>query len=90
MKLWKQFVVVSVLAGIFISAGLTVAANQEEPRHGGTFRFALGVPITHLTLGKSQASIANTILRGIFENLVDRDIQGKFLPSLAKSWKVSC
>lgn len=89
MKSWKKILVFCVLAGVLITYGLALAASQDQPQHGGTLRFVLGVPITHLTLGKSQASIASTIQRGIFEKLIERDMQGKFLPGLAKSWSVS-
>jgi peptide/nickel transport system substrate-binding protein len=89
MKAFRRIVALAVTVVIIGFVGIVCAASQDQPQKGGTLRFVLGVPITHLTLGKSEASIAATVKRGIFETLVERDMEGNFLPSLAKSWKVS-
>jgi len=89
MKLWKFLFVLILFPGVLMLDDPSAALAQSKPRQGGVLRFALGVPITHLTMGKSEASDAGTIKRAIFETLIERDMQGNYLPSLAKSWNVS-
>lgn len=88
MKTWK-WIAVFALASAVLMFHSSVGLAQSKPRQGGVLRVALGVPVTHLTLGKSLASDAGNLQRAIFEKLIDRDIKGNYLPGLAKSWSVS-
>jgi len=77
------------LTVLFLMGTFSLVTAQAGVKYGGTLTFVIGVPPVTLAPGKSVASIVNTIRAAIYETLVDRDLEGNFVPGLATSWEVS-
>jgi len=88
MKVEKKIGLLVAAFSVVVLLG-TMCCAEETPQYGGTLRFVIGSPITTLAPGKSTASIADTINKGLIEQLVTRDMQGTFVPLLATSWSIS-
>lgn len=78
------------LAGL--GAGATPIGKTKEgakPKSGGTWTIAIVEEPDTLDPHKTGAAVSDTILGNVFDSLIAKDLNGKYVPGLASKWTIS-
>ena len=91
-KIYKGLIISFIFIGTLLLSGfpaLTVEAQEEEPKYGGTFIFS--GPAEPIVLCPTIAgdTYSNWVLAEVMEPLVEYDEKLEIEPRLAESWEIS-
>lgn len=85
----KKLIISTLILFLLVTAAISVSAQEEEARYGGTLNAAIKMSVAHLDTDNSTDSLISAMMNHVYEGLFEFDENLKVQPHLAESYQVT-
>lgn len=79
----KKLIISTLILFLLVTAAISVSAQEEEARYGGTLNAAIKMSVAHLDTDNSTDSLISAMMNHVYEGLFEFDENLKVQPHLA-------